>query len=175
MSSSDLVPSAASFAARAHRGQLRKDGVTPYFAHPTRVCLAIATIFGVHDVEILAAALLHDTIEDTNTDYDDLQSRFGPRVAQLVKAMTKDKRLPDLEREAEYVRQICDGGRDVQILKLGDIYDNLSDAGTIPFSKRQQVIDRAKFYLERIQLELAPEAKLAYTLVQQRLLLVTSS
>ena len=69
--------SAASFAARAHRGQLRKDGATPYAAHPTRVAMTVAFLFGFDDEEILVAALLHDVIEDTTVDYDDLLGHFG--------------------------------------------------------------------------------------------------
>ena len=56
---------AVSFAARAHRHQLRKDGETPYVAHPFRVCLIVRHIFGIDDPAFLSAALLHDTIEDT--------------------------------------------------------------------------------------------------------------
>ena len=75
---------AASFAARAHAGQVRKDGVTPYFAHPVRVAMIVREVFGCDDEVALAAAFLHDTIEDTRTDYDDLLGAFGPRVADCV-------------------------------------------------------------------------------------------
>ena len=61
----DLLLDAVSFAARAHQGQFRKDGRTPYASHPTRVCLVMRCVFGVEDPEVLAAAVLHDTIEDT--------------------------------------------------------------------------------------------------------------
>src|SRR3954467_9177362 len=94
---------AAGFAARAHRHQFRKDGLTPYAAHPFRVCLIVRHGFGIGDPEFLAAALLHDTIEDTTTDFDDLEERFGARVAGWVAALSKDTRLPDAEREAAYM------------------------------------------------------------------------
>src|SRR5262245_66222943 len=84
---------AAAFAARAHDAQTRKDQKTPYFAHPARVALTIASVFGFDDQEILAAAFLHDTIEDTDVDYDDIESQFGRNTAQYVAAMTKDMRL----------------------------------------------------------------------------------
>src|SRR5437762_6917708 len=98
---------AASFAARAHRHQLRKDGQTPYAAHPFRVCLVVRHVFGIDDPEILAAALLHDTIEDTTTDYDDLEKQFGARVAGWAAALSKDKRLADDAREAAYTATLA--------------------------------------------------------------------
>src|SRR4051794_24993753 len=90
---------AIAFAARAHRHQLRKDGQTPYASHPFRVCLVLRHVFGIDDTKVLTAAVLHDTIEDTTTDNDDLSERFGPDVARWVAALTKDKRQPDEERE----------------------------------------------------------------------------
>src|SRR2546423_7576788 len=98
---------AASFAARAHRHQLRKDGQTPYAAHPFRVCLVVRHVFGIDDPEILTAALLHDTIEDTTTDFDDLEEKFGARIAGWVGALSKDMRLPDAEREAAYMATLA--------------------------------------------------------------------
>ena len=65
------------FAARAHRQQIRKDRETPYVAHPFRVCLIARQVFGIDDPKVLMAALLHDAIEDTTTDRDDLIEHFG--------------------------------------------------------------------------------------------------
>src|SRR6516165_2969152 len=90
---------AISFAARAHQGQLRKDGRTPYASHVFRVCLIVRQIFGVDDTSVLMAAALHDTVEDTTTDYDDLKDEFGAEIAGWVADLSKDKRLPDAERE----------------------------------------------------------------------------
>src|SRR5689334_23515001 len=85
---------AVSYAARQHAGQLRKDGQTPYFAHPVRVALVVRHVFDVADETALTAALLHDLIEDTKTDYDDLFEEFGRDVADAVAALSKDSRLP---------------------------------------------------------------------------------
>ena len=63
------------------RHQLRKDGQTPYAAHPFRVCLVVRHVFGLDDPDFLAAALLHDTIEDTTTDFYDVAEKFSPTVA----------------------------------------------------------------------------------------------
>ena len=81
----EMWQQAVSFAARAHDGQLRKDGRTPYIAHPIRVALTVRHLFGVDDETALAGALLHDTIEDTTTDYDDLMAAFGQQVASAVR------------------------------------------------------------------------------------------
>src|SRR4051812_37079040 len=94
-----LWQEAAAFAARAHRNQVRKDGQTPYFSHPVRVAMTIRMVFGCEDEATICAGLLHDTIEDTTTDYDDLLTRFGPEVADIVAAMTKNMALPEHERE----------------------------------------------------------------------------
>jgi (p)ppGpp synthase/HD superfamily hydrolase len=97
-----LWQQAVSFAAQQHQGQYRKDGETPYFAHPVRVALVVRHVFEISDQTALIAALLHDLIEDTTTDYDDLIERFGKDVADCVAALTKDARLAEREREAAY-------------------------------------------------------------------------
>lgn len=122
-----LWQSAAAFAARAHRHGLRKDGRTPYFAHPVRVAMTLAQVFGCSDEATLAAALLHDTIEDTDSDYDDIESGFGPDVAALVQAMTKNKALPEARREREYDGRLARADWRARLIKLADCYDNLSD------------------------------------------------
>src|SRR5580704_3066269 len=110
--------SAASFAARAHRQQLRKDRQTPYIAHPFRVCLIARHVFGIDDPNVLTAALLHDTIEDTTTDRDDLIELFGADVPAWVSALSKDKRLADHERKAAYMQELAEAAAPVKICKL---------------------------------------------------------
>ena len=118
---------AASFAARKHQGQTRADGLTPYFSHVARVTLILTHVFGVQDEEILTAALLHDTLEDTATNYDELAGLFGERVANAVVTLTKDVMLPKKEREEDYVMRLREASEDVMIAKMADLYDNLSD------------------------------------------------
>src|SRR5438132_913099 len=98
---------AVAFAARAHQGQMRKDGKTPYASHVFRVCLVLRHVFGIDDAHALTAAVLHDTVEDTTTDFDDLAKRFGEDVAAWVTALSKDKRLPDDKRETEYAARLA--------------------------------------------------------------------
>jgi guanosine-3',5'-bis(diphosphate) 3'-pyrophosphohydrolase len=119
---------AASFAARAHRHQTRKDGVTPYVAHVFRVAFTVRDAFGCDDRTALAAALLHDTIEDTGADYDELADEFGRKVASCVAALTKNMALPERERELEYDRRLARADWRARLVKLADTFDNLTDA-----------------------------------------------
>jgi len=123
-----LWQEAASFAARAHAGQKRRDRRTPYAAHPFRVAMTIRDIFGCDDEACVAGALLHDTIEDTPVDYDDIEEAFGCDVADVVAAMTKDMRLREPDREPAYDDQLTRAGWRAQLVKLADTYDNLLDA-----------------------------------------------
>src|SRR5262245_61530852 len=116
----DLPPAlldAIAFAARAHRHQIRKDGQTPYVSHVFRVCLITRHLFGIEDAQVLTAAVLHDTIEDTTTDYDDIEEHFGRQVADWVSALTKEKRLRDEERETAYCRVLSESPWQVRVCK----------------------------------------------------------
>ncbi|MBX3388474.1 MAG: bifunctional (p)ppGpp synthetase/guanosine-3',5'-bis(diphosphate) 3'-pyrophosphohydrolase [Phycisphaeraceae bacterium] len=132
----ELWRNAASFAARKHANQLRRDGRTPYFAHVVRVAMTVAEVFGCHDEEALAAALLHDVIEDTTTDYEDILERFGKKVADIVAALTKNMMLPEAAREREYDARIAKADWRVRLVKLADTYDNLLDSVNDPRGDR---------------------------------------
>ncbi|MBL0922779.1 MAG: HD domain-containing protein [Phycisphaerales bacterium] len=119
---------AAAMAARFHEGQVRKDGRTPYFSHPARVAMTVRDVFGCDDREALTAAFLHDVIEDTPADYDDVSEAFGDRVAEVVAALTKDMRLPEPEREPAYDAGLRAADWRAHVVKLADQYDNLSNA-----------------------------------------------
>lgn len=144
---------AATFAAWKHRHQLRKDGRTPYVAHPFRVAMAVRQIFGCEDPAALAAALLHDTIEDTCTDYDELQEIFGDEIAGIVAALTKNMALPKEEREAEYDRRLARADWRAKLIKLGDVYDNLSDMPDRSPEKLAKVHDKCRRAIRIAQLE----------------------
>jgi len=130
--SGTLWRDAAAFAARKHSGQLRRDGRTPYFAHVVRVAMTVSETFGCHDEETLAAALLHDLIEDTTTDYDDLLERFGKGVSDMVAALTKNMWMPEAAREKDYDARIARADWRVRLIKLADAYDNLLDSVNDP-------------------------------------------
>src|ERR1700704_5039510 len=91
---------AAYYAARQHIAQRRKgETAEPYINHLTEVAALLAEATGGEDVVLLAGGLLHDTLEDTDTTYEDLVQRFGPEVAQLVAEVTDDKSLRKEERK----------------------------------------------------------------------------
>lgn len=118
---------AASFAAWRHHGQMRKDGRTPYFAHCVRVAMTVRHVFECDDEVTLAAALLHDTIEDTTADFDDLVEECGEEVAEIVAALTKDMRLPEDEREKAYDENLAKASWKARLIKLADVFDNVID------------------------------------------------
>jgi (p)ppGpp synthase/HD superfamily hydrolase len=145
-----LVLQAISFAARKHVGQFRKDGQTPYLAHPLRVMTIAATEFGVRDPEVLAAAVLHDTIEDTTTDRDELSQHFGKRVARIVADLSKDKRLPDDKREQVYFDHLSQSPIEVKLCKFADTLDNLIDSASLPADGRAKTVARATELIRRL-------------------------
>lgn len=144
----DKLLKAASFASRAHGGQLRKDGRTPYVSHPFRVALILSQLFRVTSSEVLAAAVLHDVVEDTATDYDEVAEKFGGQVADWVSFLSKDKRLEETEKEERYRNQLAEAPVEVKLIKLADIYDNLHDSAHLDRSKAQKSLDKAKAYMD---------------------------
>lgn len=134
---------AVSFAARAHDQQRRKDGKTPFVAHVVRVAMTVLHVFGCDDEKAITAAVLHDTIEDTPTDFDDIDKRFGRDVALAVAALTKNMLLPEPEREADYDRRLEASDWRVKLVKLADTYDNCCDiVGETKATKR--AVSRAR-------------------------------
>lgn len=166
---------AAGFAARAHQHQKRKDGHTPYVSHVFRVCLVVRHTFGFDDPRMLAAALLHDTIEDTSTDCDDIVERFGHEVAAWVAALTKDMRLPHDARETEYANTLAEGDWQVKALKLADLYDNLADSKHLSPGGRRKTAAKSRFYLDAIRTGLPEHVQPALRLVERRLAELESS
>src|SRR5438445_5931821 len=137
---------AISFAARVHQGQMRKDGRTPYASHVFRVCLIVRQVFGIDDASVLSAAVLHDTVEDTTTDYDELKDEFGAEVAGWVADLSKDKRLPDAEREKAYETRLAKASWQVKVCKLADVFDNLMDSTHMPAEKKARSIRNSHRY-----------------------------
>ncbi len=157
---------AIAFAARAHQGQFRKDGKTPYVSHPFRVCLILRHVFEISDENILTAAVLHDTIEDTTVDFDDLEEEFGKQIAEWVAQLSKDKRQPYDHREEVYQSVLTEAPWQVQVCKLADIYDNLLDTGGLPEAKRQNGLKNKAAYLDALRSGLKDEAARAFELTE---------
>src|SRR6185436_6316201 len=95
-----LLVKALAFASAKHSQQRRKDAeASPYINHPIALISILAVEAGIHDPDVLCAALLHDTIEDTETSADELSGIFGASIAALVMEVTDDKSLPNKERK----------------------------------------------------------------------------
>lgn len=118
---------AVAFAAYAHDGQSRKGGALPYIVHPMEAAAIAATL--TNDPEVLAAAMLHDVIEDCGVSETEIRVRFGKRVVQLVMAETEDKdgdpRSSWQKRKLRTVNRLIAAPRDVMILTLADKLSNL--------------------------------------------------
>jgi (p)ppGpp synthase/HD superfamily hydrolase len=114
------------FAAGRHVDQRRKgEAAEPYMNHLTEVAELVAQATRATDPEIIIAAVLHDTVEDTETTLDDLRGRFGERVAGLVAEVTDDKSLPKQARKDLQVEHAAHASRGAQIIKLADKTSNL--------------------------------------------------
>jgi guanosine-3',5'-bis(diphosphate) 3'-pyrophosphohydrolase len=149
-----LVLSAARFAAERHRDQRRKDAAaSPYINHPLQVAEALATIGGVDDATVLAAALLHDTVEDCGVAPAELVERFGAAVAAIVAEVTDDRTLSKAARKQAQIAHAASRSRGAKLVKLGDKLCNVRDvAGAVWTAERKaeyvgwagQVVDRIR-------------------------------
>jgi (p)ppGpp synthase/HD superfamily hydrolase len=131
-----MLQEAVAYASRAHRNQLRKDGRTPYASHVIRVAFTTLCVFGCSDFVVIMSAILHDTIEDTTTDYEDIDERFGPEIARVVSALTKNMALPEHDRERDYDARLALGPWQARLVKLADVFDNLCDMESMPQHQR---------------------------------------
>ena len=120
------VARALDFAARKHRNQRRKGATAePYINHPAEVARLVAEATGGRPLAVLQAALLHDTVEDTQTTLDELEREFGTDVAALVAEVTDDKRLPKAERKRLQVEHAGAKSRGAKLIKIADKTSNL--------------------------------------------------
>jgi guanosine-3',5'-bis(diphosphate) 3'-pyrophosphohydrolase len=138
---------AASFAARRHTGHYRKGSNSePYINHPLEVANLLANVGGVDDIDVLIAAILHDTVEDVGVTKDELIERFGERVAGLVLEVTDDKSLPKAERKRLQVEHAPHLSFGAKLIKLGDKISNITDITNSPpadwsIERRREYID----------------------------------
>jgi (p)ppGpp synthase/HD superfamily hydrolase len=126
--STDLVhlARAADYAARRHIAQRRKgERAEPYINHLTEVAALLAEATDGGDVVLLMGGLLHDTLEDTDATYEDLEQLFGREVAGLVAEVTDDKSLPREERKRLQIEKTPGKSRRAKLLKLADKTSNL--------------------------------------------------
>ena len=179
---SHLVLKAVDFAARKHRDQRRKDhDASPYVNHPIAVAMLIAEVGGVQTPEILAAALLHDTVEDTQTTPEELELEFGVKVRQLVEEVTDDKNLPKVARKRHQIEHAAVISEGAVLIKLGDKISNVMDVTNSPpkgwdIQRRQEYLAWAESVIANCrQANTALEQKFAEVVAQGRAALISSS
>jgi guanosine-3',5'-bis(diphosphate) 3'-pyrophosphohydrolase len=152
-----LLLTAADFAARKHRTQRRKDAAaTPFINHPLAVARALAEEGGVDDAEVLAAALLHDTIEDTVTSYLELRGHFGTRIADLVAEVTDTKFLGKRTRKRLQLARARRASAEARQIKVADKLCNLRDILAKPpadwsAERKREYFDWAKAVVDRVR------------------------
>jgi guanosine-3',5'-bis(diphosphate) 3'-pyrophosphohydrolase len=123
-----LVVQALMFSARRHRDQRRKGAEgAPYINHPIEVMEVLWRVGGVRDAELLAAALLHDTVEDTGTTPEEIEEQFGAAVRALVMEATDDKSLPKSERKRLQIVHAPGLTDRAKMLKMADKICNVFD------------------------------------------------
>lgn len=130
----DKVIRAIDFAARKHKDQRRKDAAqTPYINHPIEVA-HILVMAGVNDVDTLCAAILHDTIEDTQTTREELVEAFGVCITHIVGQCSDDKSLSSARRKHLQIEHTESGylTKEAQLVKLADKYSNLKGLSVSP-------------------------------------------
>ncbi|MFO1345940.1 MAG: HD domain-containing protein [Rhodocyclaceae bacterium] len=148
---------AIAFAADKHRDQRRKDAnASPYINHPIALANVLANEGGVDDEAVLVAAILHDTIEDTDTTADELRRLFGRRITDIVLEVTDDKALEKAERKRLQVEHAPHISRRAKLVKLADKICNLRDIALSPPAKwplkrKQAYFDWAKAVVDGLR------------------------
>ena len=124
---------ATDFAARKHRLQKRKDAeASPYINHPLALARVLRLEAGVEDVDVIIAAILHDTVEDTETTLEELEREFGPCIAGIVAEVTDDPSLAKAERKRLQVEKAPRASSRAKLVKLADKICNLRDVADSP-------------------------------------------
>jgi (p)ppGpp synthase/HD superfamily hydrolase len=116
---------AVTLALLAHKGQVRKTNQTPYIVHPLTVAYLVSQY--TKDEEIIVAAVLHDTLEDTTVNEEQLEELFGQRVLDLVLSVTEDKNLDWADRKRLYVETVSEANEDVWLISIADKVHNASN------------------------------------------------
>jgi len=133
ISSLEILTKAIAFAANKHSNQRRKNkDKSPYIEHPIRV-MHLLSKSGINSLKILCAAVLHDTVEDTQTTKEELIKEFGEEIAKIVMEVTDDKSLPKVERKKQQIEHAKHTlSYEARQVKLADKLDNLSSIQSDP-------------------------------------------
>ena len=145
-----LLLRALAFAAHKHRDQRRKDAeASPYINHPIALAEVLAEEGAIADIEVLAAALLHDTIEDTATTAEELRATFGARIAGLVEEVSDDQSLEKADRKRLQIEHAAGLSAGAKLVKLADKICNLRDVAERPPAKWD--LERRRDYFDWAQ------------------------
>jgi guanosine-3',5'-bis(diphosphate) 3'-pyrophosphohydrolase len=164
---------AVNFAASKHRLQRRKDAeASPYVNHPIAVAHLLATKAGVRDLMTLQAAILHDTIEDTETCYEEIAEGFGKEVADIVAEVSDNKSVPKTERKRLQIKNAPKKSQSAALVKLADKTCNLRDILESPPSdwssaRKREYFDWAKGVVDLLP-AVNPALKLEFDLLYAR-------
>ncbi len=152
-----LVLRAAAFAARKHSEQRRKDAsASPYINHPIALAKILAEEGGVTDPRVIAAALLHDTIEDTETTLRELRGEFGDVIAGIVAEVSDTKWLGSTTRKKLQITKAPRASKGAKLVKLADKIANVRDMLARPpagwsLERRRDYFDWARSVVDRLR------------------------
>lgn len=157
--STDLknLTAALAFAAHKHKDQRRKDcEASPYINHPIALMNVLVHEGSINDTDTLCAALLHDTIEDTETTLDELTAVFGNKIAGIVMEVTDDKTLAKAVRKQAQIDHAPHLSTKARAIKLADKICNLRDVSESPplkwsLERRQEYFDWAKRVIDGLR------------------------
>ncbi len=138
---------ALKFASEKHQKQRRKSGEDePYINHPIAVAEILCRVGKIESTDLLVAAVLHDTIEDTNTQAKEIEEQFGSKVLELVRECTDDKSLPKVERKQLQIEHACHMSEGAKLIKIADKTHNIQCIYTHP--PKDWSWERRKEYLD---------------------------
>jgi len=152
-----LIFNALEFAAGKHRNQRRKNvDATPYINHPIDLATLLINEANIEDISIIISAILHDTVEDTETTIDELKSQFGEKISKIVNEVTDDKKLPKTERKRLQIENATNSSYEAKMVKLADKICNLKDMTEQPpadwsIDRKREYFDWAKQVVDQIR------------------------
>jgi len=149
-----LLLKALAFAAAKHKDQRRKDvDASPYINHPIALADILCNEGHVTDIEVICAALLHDTVEDTATEPEELESEFGKAIRDIVMEVTDDKTLAKEDRKQAQIEHAAEISDKAKLVKLADKIANLRDVASSPppdwsLERRREYFDWARAVID---------------------------
>ena len=152
-----LLLKALTFAAYKHKDQRRKDvEASPYINHPISLANIICNEGHVVDIDVICGALLHDTVEDTQTTPDELEAEFGRAIRDIVMEVTDDKNLSKDERKRLQIEHAAHSSDKAKLVKLADKISNLRDIVDNPppdwsLERRQAYFDWANAVIDQLR------------------------